>query len=88
MPSNNEYNLKLNLAHPIVIEQCSYKILTSKIEIKLKKQDDIRWLTLEGKEVAQYAEKLLKGKCIINLLFYRKMRYKCQIKNLIINKHR
>lgn len=46
------------MAHPIVAEQCSQKVLQSKIEIKLKKQDDIRWLALEKKiPVVQQAEK-------------------------------
>lgn len=57
LPSDNKYNLKLDLAYPICVEQCSHKVLTSKIEIKLKKQDDTRWLMLEKKPVVQPAEK-------------------------------
>jgi len=48
LPSGNEYSLELDLAYPIVPEQCSHKVLVSKIEIKLKKQDGIRWMELEG----------------------------------------
>ncbi|KAF7382001.1 hypothetical protein HZH66_013433 [Vespula vulgaris] len=51
LPSGNDYSLELDLAHPIVPDQCSHKILASKIEIKLKKQDGIRWATLEGNPV-------------------------------------
>ncbi|KYN00020.1 Suppressor of G2 allele of SKP1 like protein, partial [Cyphomyrmex costatus] len=51
LPSGNEYSLELDLANFIVVEQCTYKILPSKIEIKLKKRDDIRWTTLEGNPV-------------------------------------
>lgn len=29
-------------------EQCSHKVSPSKIEIKLKKLEEIRWTTLEG----------------------------------------
>ncbi|XP_025152676.1 protein SGT1 homolog [Harpegnathos saltator] len=45
--SGNDYNLKLDLAHLIIAEQCSHKVLPSKIEIKLKKLNGIRWNTLE-----------------------------------------
>lgn len=48
LPSGNEYSLEIDLAHPVVNEQCAYKVLPSKIEIKLKKQDGIRWTVLEG----------------------------------------
>ncbi|XP_034186690.1 suppressor of G2 allele of skp1 [Osmia lignaria lignaria] len=53
LPSGNEYTLELDLAHPIVPEQCSHKVVPSKIEIKLKKQDGIRWTVLEGNPVVQ-----------------------------------
>ncbi|KYQ55409.1 Suppressor of G2 allele of SKP1 like protein [Trachymyrmex zeteki] len=51
LPSGNEYSLELDLANFIVEDQCMYKIMPSKIEIKLKKRDDIRWTTLEGNPV-------------------------------------
>ncbi|OAD53886.1 Suppressor of G2 allele of SKP1 like protein [Eufriesea mexicana] len=53
LPSGNEYSLELDLAHPIVTDQCSHKVDPSKIEIKLKKQDGIMWTTLEGNPIAQ-----------------------------------
>lgn len=45
------YRLHLDLAKPIVPDQCSYKILSSKVEAKLKKRDGDRWSALEGKPV-------------------------------------
>lgn len=51
LPSGNEYTLELDLAHPIVPDQCSHKVVPFKIEIKLRKQDGIRWNTLEGNPV-------------------------------------
>lgn len=53
LPSGNDYSLELDLAHPIIVEQCSHKILPSKVEIKLKKRDGIRWNILEGNPVEQ-----------------------------------
>ncbi|XP_043249413.1 protein SGT1 homolog [Colletes gigas] len=53
LPSGNEYSLELDLAHPIVPDQCLHKVFPSKIEIKLKKQDGIRWNVLEGNPVEQ-----------------------------------
>lgn len=48
LPSGNDYSLELDLAHQIIVDQCSHKVWPSKIEIKLKKQDGIRWNALEG----------------------------------------
>lgn len=48
LPSGNEYSLELDLAHEIVPDQCSYKVIPSKIEIKLKKREGLRWNLLEG----------------------------------------
>ncbi|XP_031841643.1 suppressor of G2 allele of skp1 [Nomia melanderi] len=53
LPSGNDYSLELDLAHSIVPEQCSYKVFPSKIEIKLKKQEGIRFSVLEGNPRAQ-----------------------------------
>ena len=38
----------MDLAHPVIPSQSSYKVLSTKLEIKLKKQDGIRWNNLEG----------------------------------------
>ncbi|XP_043286310.1 protein SGT1 homolog isoform X2 [Venturia canescens] len=48
LPSGNDYSLEIDLAHHIVPDQCSYKVLPSKIEVKLKQRDCIRWNSLEG----------------------------------------
>ncbi|XP_060681792.1 protein SGT1 homolog isoform X2 [Hemiscyllium ocellatum] len=44
----NDYNLKLHLLHPVVPQHCGVKVLGTKIEIKLKKTEAIRWEKLEG----------------------------------------
>ena len=46
--TGSEYSLELDLAHPINPEQSSFRVLSTKIEIKLKKKDGIRWAALEG----------------------------------------
>lgn len=48
LPDNLPYTLGLCLAHKIVPQRCSYKIMQSKIEIKLAKLEGIQWTTLEG----------------------------------------
>lgn len=49
LPSGEDYNLKLVLLHSIVPEQSTFKVLSTKIEIKMKKPEAIRWEKLEGK---------------------------------------
>ncbi|XP_020832684.1 protein SGT1 homolog isoform X2 [Phascolarctos cinereus] len=48
LPSGEDYSLKLSLIHPIVPEQSTFKILSTKIEIKMKKSEAVRWEKLEG----------------------------------------
>ncbi|KAK7489869.1 hypothetical protein BaRGS_00018891 [Batillaria attramentaria] len=48
LPSGEDYNLDLHLAHLIVPEQTLTKVMTSKVEIKLKKAEGIQWTNLEG----------------------------------------
>jgi len=48
LPTGSEYSLELDLAHPILPLQSSYKIMSTKIEIKLKKAEGVRWTELEG----------------------------------------
>ncbi|XP_029458836.1 protein SGT1 homolog isoform X2 [Rhinatrema bivittatum] len=50
LPSGEDYRLNLLLLHPIATEQSTFKVLSTKIEIKLKKQEAIRWEKLEGHE--------------------------------------
>ncbi|NXI80974.1 SGT1 protein, partial [Rhipidura dahli] len=48
LPSGEEFNLKLDLLHSIVPEQSTFKVLSTKIEIKMKKPEAVRWEKLEG----------------------------------------
>ncbi|XP_070701037.1 protein SGT1 homolog [Pempheris klunzingeri] len=48
LASGENYNLSLHLLHPIVPQQSTFKILTTKVEFKMKKTDAIRWEKLEG----------------------------------------
>jgi len=42
------FNLTLHLAHVIVSQESKIKLLSTKIEVKLKKQEGIQWSKLEG----------------------------------------
>ncbi|KAJ8967050.1 hypothetical protein NQ314_003167 [Rhamnusium bicolor] len=48
LPDFEECNLCFNLSHKVIPESSSYKLTPSKIEIKLKKTEGIRWEKLEG----------------------------------------
>ncbi|KFV63109.1 Suppressor of G2 allele of SKP1, partial [Dryobates pubescens] len=48
LPAGEDYNLKLVLRHSIVPEQSTFKVLSTKIEIKMKKPEAVRWEKLEG----------------------------------------
>ncbi|XP_053186382.1 protein SGT1 homolog isoform X1 [Scomber japonicus] len=48
LASGENYDLHLHLLHPIVPEQSNFKVLTTKVEMKMKKTDAIRWEKLEG----------------------------------------
>ncbi|KAM3605431.1 uncharacterized protein V6R79_025586 [Siganus canaliculatus] len=48
LASGENFNLHLQLLHPIVPEQSNFKILSTKVEFKMKKTDAIRWEKLEG----------------------------------------
>ncbi|XP_041127824.1 protein SGT1 homolog [Polyodon spathula] len=52
LSSEDDFNLTIDLLHPIVPSQCTFKIIASKIEIKMKKADAIRWEKLMGEAVA------------------------------------
>ncbi|XP_064413798.1 protein SGT1 homolog [Latimeria chalumnae] len=47
LPSGEDYRLDLNLLHSVVPEQSIFKVLSTKIEIKMKKSEAIRWENLE-----------------------------------------
>uniref|UniRef100_A0A3B4WYS1 SGT1 homolog, MIS12 kinetochore complex assembly cochaperone n=1 Tax=Seriola lalandi dorsalis TaxID=1841481 RepID=A0A3B4WYS1_SERLL len=48
LASGENYNFHLHLLHPIIPQQSNFKILTTKVEIKMMKTDAIRWEKLEG----------------------------------------
>lgn len=48
LPSGEDYSLALRLLHPIIPEQSTFKVLSTKIEIKMKKPEAVRWEKLEG----------------------------------------
>ncbi|KAJ3595181.1 hypothetical protein NHX12_004485 [Muraenolepis orangiensis] len=48
LTSGEDFSLCLRLLHPIVSQQCTFKILSTKVEIKMKKLEAIRWEKLEG----------------------------------------
>lgn len=52
MPTGADYSLELDpLAHEIVAKESSYKVLSTKLEIKLKKkQAGILWGALESED--------------------------------------
>ncbi|XP_019733549.1 protein SGT1 homolog [Hippocampus comes] len=48
LASGENRNLNLHLLHPIVPQQSNFRILSTKVEMKMKKRDAIRWEKLEG----------------------------------------
>ncbi|XP_042353811.1 protein SGT1 homolog isoform X3 [Plectropomus leopardus] len=48
LASGDNHNLDLHLLHAIIPEQSNFKILSTKVEFKMKKTDAIRWEKLEG----------------------------------------
>nr|XP_060616100.1 protein SGT1 homolog [Anolis sagrei ordinatus] len=58
LSSEEECSLNLHLLPPIIPEQSSFKVLSTKIEIKMKKPEAIRWEKLEGREASPKAKQL------------------------------
>ncbi|KAG7227330.1 hypothetical protein INR49_000334 [Caranx melampygus] len=48
LASGENYNFHLHLLHSIIPQQSNFKVLTTKVEIKMMKTDAIRWEKLEG----------------------------------------
>ncbi|KAK4303577.1 hypothetical protein Pmani_024435 [Petrolisthes manimaculis] len=46
--SGSEYSLELDLCHPIAPDQSTFRVIPSKVEVKMKKVDGLRWGSLEG----------------------------------------
>lgn len=47
LPTGSDYSLELDLSHSIIPEKSVTKVLTSKVEIKMKKQQELQWKKLE-----------------------------------------
>ena len=47
---DSEYCLEIDLAHEIQPEKCTFRVLSTKLEIKMLKKDGIRWTVLEGED--------------------------------------
>uniref|UniRef100_A0A2K5LV13 CS domain-containing protein n=1 Tax=Cercocebus atys TaxID=9531 RepID=A0A2K5LV13_CERAT len=60
LPSGEDYNLKLEL-HPIIPEQSTFKVVSTKIEIKLKKPEVVRWEKLEGQGDVPMPKRFIAG---------------------------
>lgn len=43
LENDSEYKLNLKLSHPIIPKESSFKVTTSKVELKMKKIDSVRW---------------------------------------------
>jgi len=50
LTSGSEYSLEVDLSHEIVPENSTYKVLSTKLEIKMLKRDGLRWTVLEGED--------------------------------------
>ncbi|KAL9973430.1 hypothetical protein ACROYT_G019890 [Oculina patagonica] len=48
LPSGSDFSLELDLAHSIVPAQCKTRVMSTKIELKMKKAEGIRWSSLEA----------------------------------------
>lgn len=48
LPSGEDFSLNFDLLHPISPQQSTFKILSTKVEIKMKKTEAVRWEKLEG----------------------------------------
>ncbi|XP_043218297.1 protein SGT1 homolog [Amphibalanus amphitrite] len=48
LPTGSPYSLQLHLLHPVVPDSSSWRVLPSKLEIKLRKAEAYRWAALEG----------------------------------------
>jgi len=55
LPSGSDYSLELDLAHEIVPAQSSSRVLATKIEVKMKKGEGIRWSSLETDNESHFA---------------------------------
>lgn len=64
LPDNMQYTLGLHLAHKVVPQKCDYKIMQTKIEIKLVKLEGIQWITLEGDPEKNYPKQVSENSAV------------------------
>lgn len=46
--TDTEYSLEVELAHEIIPSMCTHVVTPSKVEVKLRKKEGLRWTQLEG----------------------------------------
>lgn len=61
LPTSSDYSLELDLAHAVAPDQSQVKILSSRVEIKLKKVEGWRWEKLENDGCASTAKQFNPG---------------------------
>ncbi|XP_076069992.1 suppressor of G2 allele of skp1 isoform X2 [Oratosquilla oratoria] len=70
LPSGSDYSLELDLCHPIIPSNSSFRVVPSKIEVKMKKADGIRWNSLEGDGAAPSVKSINEGAAKENIPSY------------------
>jgi len=56
LSSDNDFNWELDLAHLIEPKSCIFRVLSTKIEIKMQKAEGRRWTSLECRDEPVYAK--------------------------------
>lgn len=59
--SDSEYSLELELSHEIIPSMCTHVVSPSKIEVKLRKKEGIRWNLLEGESQKEEIKAIPQG---------------------------
>ncbi|XP_077472212.1 protein SGT1 homolog [Stigmatopora argus] len=64
LASGENHKLSIYLLHPIVPQQSNFRILTTKVEIKMKKTNAIRWEKLEREVQESTIKHLVANQCL------------------------
>lgn len=67
--SDSEYSLELELAHEIVPSMCTHVVTPSKIEVKLRKKEGLRWNLLEGEGKEEKIKAIPQGEYQLYLFY-------------------
>ncbi|KAF9790051.1 hypothetical protein SFRURICE_002416 [Spodoptera frugiperda] len=59
--SDSEYSLELDLAHEVVPNLCTHVVTPSKIEVKLRKKEGLRWTQLDGDRADDHVKAIPQG---------------------------